>query len=88
MDILSNTACTIVPGTIPWGPGWYLVSEDNRRVEAGPFATDHDAELAAGWLEDSDLGVHPLPYQARQSPVGLVIGSRIRDRKGSLQLVR
>lgn len=78
-DYLSGTACQIIPGTIPWGPGWYLVA-DNTRVEAGPFLTEETAEHAAQWLDDNALGVHPAPWTPRWSGQGLLVGSRIRER--------
>ena len=82
-DILTGTTCALVPGTIDWGPGWYLVA-DNQRVEAGPFLTELAAYAVAQWLDDRALGVHPAPYRARHSRTGLLIGSRIRKR-GALQ---
>lgn len=82
MDFLASTVCQLTPGTIPWGPGWYLVSS-NSRVEAGPFLTELAAEDAAAWLEDNALGVHPFPWTPRYSAQGLLIGSRVRDRKKS-----
>lgn len=86
MDFLSGTICHIVPGTIPWGPGWYLVAT-NTRVEAGPFLTELAAAEAADWLEDHALGVHPGPWEPRHSSQGLLIGSRVRDRKKSATLL-
>jgi hypothetical protein len=80
MDILTGTICQITPGTIRWGPGWYLIA-DNTRVEAGPFLTAESARHAADWLEDQALGVHPAPYAPRYSAVGLLVGSRVRDRR-------
>lgn len=80
LDYLVGTACQIVPGTVRWGPGWYLVAA-NQRVEAGPFLSEPDAVLAARWLDDECLGVHPAPYSTRWSGQGLLIGSRIRDRR-------
>lgn len=80
MDVLAGTACQLVPGTIPWGPGWYLVAA-NTRVEAGPFLTEEAAAHAARWLDNQCLGVHPAPYVPRHSRTGLLIGSRVRDRK-------
>jgi hypothetical protein len=82
MDYLSTTVCQITPGTITWGPGWYLVAA-NARVEAGPFLTEQAAAHAAEWLDDSSLGVHPSPWEPRYSAVGLIVGSRIRDRSGN-----
>lgn len=79
-DFLSGTVCHITPGTIPWGPGWYLVAA-NARVEAGPFLTELSATEAASWLDDNALGVHPGPWSPRYSAQGLLIGSRVRDRK-------
>ena len=79
-DFLTNTACQVVPGTIPWGPGWFLVST-NGRVEAGPFLTEETAFHSADWLEDNGLGVHPAPWTPRWSSSGLLIGSRVRDRR-------
>lgn len=85
-DYLADSSCSIVPGTIPWGPGWYLIAA-NARVEAGPFPDEVTALLAADWLEESGLGVHPTfenppgpPYQPTHSAVGLIIGSRKRNR--------
>lgn len=85
LDFLAGTVCQLTPGTITWGPGWYLIAE-NTRVEAGPFATEEDAEKAAWWLDEECLGVHPayeegLPYRPRFSAHGLLVGSRVRDRK-------
>lgn len=97
LDFLAGTACTLCPGTIPWGAGWYLIAE-NTRVEAGPFATEEEAVDAAWWLDDQAMGVHPAweqgekygddaeeydgpPYQPRYSAHGLLVGSRVRDRK-------
>lgn len=85
MDVLSGTTCSVVPGTIPWGPGWYLVAA-NTRVEAGPFLTEDSAAHAAAWLDDQALGVHPEPYVPRYSASGLIVGSRIRERKGAEDL--
>lgn len=82
MDFLSGTVCQVVPGTIPWGPGWYLIAT-NARVEAGPFLTELAATQAAEDLEDQALGVHPGPWSPRYSSQGLLIGSRVRDRKKS-----
>lgn len=79
-DILSGTTCEIVPWTDPWGPGFYLVAE-NDRVEAGPFRSYAAALRAMGWLEDNARGVHPGPWTTRWSSQGLLIGSRIRDRR-------
>ena len=84
MDVLSGTTCQLVPGTIPWGPGWYLVAA-NDRVEAGPFLTEDAALWAGDWLEDQCLGVHPAhedgpPYLPRYSASGLLVGSRVRHR--------
>lgn len=53
----------------------------NSRVEAGPFATDVDAKEGAVWLDDECLGVHPGPYVPRYSATGLLIGSRVRERR-------
>lgn len=80
MDYLAGTTCQLVPGTIPWGPGWYLVGR-NERVEAGPFLTALSARYAADWLDDNGLGVHPGPWEPRYSTTGLIVGSRIRDRR-------
>lgn len=80
LDFLTGTICQLTPGTIRWGPGWYLVAE-NTRVEAGPFLTEEAARHAADWLEDNALGVHPHPWTPRYSAVGLLIGSRVRDRR-------
>lgn len=93
MDFLSATVCQLTPGTIPWGPGWYLVAA-NTRVEAGPFLTEDAALHAGAWLDANALGVHPAwerddddtddempPYLPRHSAVGLIIGSRVRDRR-------
>jgi hypothetical protein len=80
LDVLSGTICQLAPGTIPWGPGWYLVAV-NTRVEAGPFLTPRDAERAADWLDDNALGVHPAPWTPRYSATGLLVGSRVRDRR-------
>lgn len=79
MDFLAGTACQLVPGLAPWGPGWYLVSS-NTRVEAGPFATPDLALKAADWMHEEGLGVHPAPWEPRYSAQGLLIGSRVRDR--------
>lgn len=79
LDFLTATVCQITPGTIPWGPGWYLVAA-NTRVEAGPFLTEQAAERAAEWLDENSEGVHPAPWTPRHSAVGLIIGSRVRDR--------
>lgn len=79
MDFLSGTTCQLVPGLIPWGPGWYLVAA-NARVEAGPFLSVEDAEAAARWMSDRCYGVHPAPWSPRYSAQGLLIGSRIRER--------
>lgn len=94
-DYLATTVCQLTPGTIPWGPGWFLIAA-NDRVEAGPFLTEDAALYAGDWLEDSCMGVHPAwelgvkyddgeeydgpPYQPRYSAVGLIVGSRVRDR--------
>lgn len=80
MDVLAGTSCQLVPGTVRWGAGWYLVAS-NTRVEAGPFLTKDAAWHAALWMEDESLGVHPGPYRPRYSATGLLIGSRVRDRK-------
>jgi len=80
LDFLTGTTCQLVPGTAPWGPGWYLIA-DNTRVEAGPFLTDVAAKEGAEWLEDHALGVHPAPYVPRWSAHGLLIGSRVRERR-------
>lgn len=67
-----------VPGRMAThGPGWYLIAE-NQRVEAGPFATDTDARMAARWMEDNGWGVNPAPWSTRHSAVGLLVGSRFR----------
>lgn len=79
LDFLAGTVCQLTPGTIPWGPGWFLIAA-NSRVEAGPFLTEESARHAAGWLHDNAMGVHPSPWQPRYSAVGLIIGSRVRDR--------
>lgn len=79
MDYLAGTTCQLTPGTIPWGPGWYLVAR-NGRVEAGPFLTEDSAHHARRWLRDNSMGVHPAPWAPRFSSVGLIIGSRVRDR--------
>lgn len=101
MDFLTGTVCQITPGTIPWGPGWYLIAA-NTRVEAGPFLTEESALYAAHWLDEACMGVHPTwepeepedgsepapvpPYQPRYSAAGLLIGSRVRDRKKNQEL--
>jgi len=59
----------------------------NSRVEAGPFLTECAAELAMDQLYQEGLGVHPSPWEARYSTQGLLIGSRIRDRKKSGQVL-
>lgn len=84
MGFLAATICQLVPGTIDWGPGWYLVAA-NARVEAGPFPSEAAALAGGGWLEDGAMGVHPAwevgpPYLPRYSQVGLIVGSRLRDR--------
>lgn len=89
-DYLADSSCILVPGVLPWGPGWYLIAA-NARVEAGPFPDETTALLAADWLDDRGLGVHPTwepeedeptppPYRPAYSLVGLIIGSRKRDR--------
>lgn len=91
MDFLAGTVCQLTPGTIPWGPGWYLVAA-NARVEAGPFLTEASALYASHWLDETGHGVHPTlepteeeeyppAYRPRYSGQGLLIGSRVRDRK-------
>lgn len=79
MDFLAGTACSLVPGVVSWGPGWYLIAA-NLRVEAGPFIAVEDAMSAAVWLDDQSEGVHPAPWAPRYSTTGLLIGSRIRLR--------
>jgi hypothetical protein len=79
-DVLSHTVCDLVPGVVRWGPGWYLIAA-NDRVEAGPFTSEADAALGAWWLDEHGLGVHPAPWMLRWSGSGLLVGSRIRDRK-------
>lgn len=85
-DYLADSSCSLVPGVIPWGPGWYLIAA-NARVEAGPFPDEATALLAGSWLEDRSQGVHPAfenppgpPYLPTFSAVGLIVGSRKRDR--------
>lgn len=88
-DYLADSSCSLVPGLIRWGPGWYLIAA-NSRVEAGPFPDEDTALLAGHWLEDRSQGVHPAveddedpsapPYRPTFSAVGLIIGSRKRDR--------
>lgn len=79
LDFLAGTVCQITPGTIPWGPGWYLIAA-NTRVEAGPFLTQDTATHAADVLDARSEGVHPAPWEPRYSAIGLLIGSRVRDR--------
>ncbi len=91
-DYLADSSCALVPGVLPWGPGWYLIAA-NCRVEAGPFPDEDTARLAADWLDDQGMGVHPAweptedeplvaPYRPAYSAVGLIVGSRKRDRAG------
>lgn len=78
-------ACEIVPGTLSGTrTGWYLVAA-NRRVEAGPFATEQDAHDAAWWLEDRGRGVNPSPWVPQFSRTGLQIGSRWRPARPTRQ---
>lgn len=79
-DVLTGTCCDVVPGVVRWGPGWYLVAA-NDRVECGPFLSEIDAAAATWWLDEHGMGVHPAPWVLRFSRTGLMIGSRIRDRK-------
>lgn len=69
--------CDRIPGTIPHGPGWYLVAA-NRRVEAGPFASRLAALAAARWMDDHGRGVNPAPWQPVQSRTRLMVGARYR----------
>lgn len=72
-------SCGLLPGLLPHGPGWYLVSLGNATVEAGPYRTETDALQASLWMDDEGLGVNPQPYQPIYSWRGLVIGSRRRQ---------
>jgi len=65
------------PGSLPHGPGWYLVAA-NEVVEAGPFATADEAHAAAGWLDEQGLGVNPYPWEPVFSLRGVVVGARRR----------
>lgn len=71
-------SCDLVPGRIPHGPGWYLVSLENQYVEAGPFPTEPAALLTSLWMDDEARGVNPQPYEAVWSPRGMIVGSRRR----------
>lgn len=88
MDFLSGTVCQLLPGTVRWGPGWYLVAA-NGRVEGGPFLTALAACQGADWMDERCLGVHPGPWVPRYSGQGLLIGSRVRvrERRRSQDLV-
>lgn len=86
VDVLAGTACDMVPGTGPWGPGHYLIAA-NGRVEAGPFTAIPDALTALVWLEKVGHGIHPAPWTTRHSRHGLLIGSRIRERDRSPERV-
>jgi hypothetical protein len=50
----------------------------NRRVEAGPFASQEDAEAAAVWMERNVRGVNPEPWHPVHTAKGLLIGSRVK----------
>jgi hypothetical protein len=78
-DFLAGTVCDLVPGRLPWGPGYYLIAA-NDRVEAGPFPSLVACLRAMAWMDDHAMGVHPAPWTTRYSRNGLLIGSRIRDR--------
>jgi hypothetical protein len=71
-------SCDLVPGRIPHGPGWYLVSLANGYVEAGPWAEETHALLASLWMDDEARGVNPQPYEAVWSARGMIVGSRRR----------
>lgn len=74
-----HTVCEVdVPGRSVWGPGFYLVSADAARVEAGPFASPEAAERAARWLDDTARGVYPGPWLILCSHRALVVGARVR----------
>lgn len=69
--------CEVLPQRQPWGPGWYLIAA-NRRVEAGPFSTQEEAEAVASYMDEHSLGVNPSPWRPAFSPRGLTIGTRVR----------
>lgn len=71
-----------IPGRQPHGPGFFLVAS-NGHVEAGPFAGMEAAVAAARWLHDNDRGVNPGPWRPVYSRMGLVVGSRYRDRRAT-----
>lgn len=89
MDLAAySPSCALVPGRLPTGPGWYLISLENARVEAGPFASEASALEAGLWMDDQAWGVNPQPYQPTYSPRGLLIGVRFRfDRAPALTAV-
>jgi len=65
----------VAPGRIKHGPGWYL-SAANGITEAGPFATESDAQAAARWLSENGYGVNPEPYEPFHSDRGVTVGIR------------
>lgn len=71
-------SCDRVPGVLPHGPGWYLVSMQNQYVEAGPFGSEGDAIMAGLWMDDEARGVNPQPYEPVYSFRGMIVGTRRR----------
>lgn len=71
----------VVPGVLPLGqPGWYLIGA-NDRVELGPFASAEAAQAGADFMEEHGWGRHPSPWSVRWSPRGLLLDSRLRDKR-------
>lgn len=97
MDFLTWTSCALVPDRIPWGPGWYLVASNGRveagpflteqtATAAAWWIEDHCQGVHPAWEETDADGKERddwpgAPYAVRHSRMGLLIGSRVRDRR-------
>lgn len=80
-------SCDLIPGVMRGGKqGWYLVAA-NFRVEAGPFASVEDAQVAAFWMDEECRGVHPAPWRPVWARNGLLIGTRLKPERVGLDRV-